>query len=701
MRWLGFVEDAERGVHPRVRGGSGWPMPFGRRTRWTAAPEPGQGATRTPERAGLGAVLRAAASRGACALGVSVCLLAAAPTAGAADPPPRLGDYERLPLWGDLFAFSHGASNGQSPYHFFWFEGQYFKDQNRQREARRTAADIRKSGRVPMTVIQRWQDTYARSWPRSRFSGPGLLHSVDGKFADIPEFAAWARWVEARPQYLDTHRDGGSFPPEFRSWGGMHGNINPLMPLDPADRPEGMGGDTYGDLIAFRWAETAGKRGATGIGLSDFTDFLPHGTTAEHDFNPRIIAAFEAATGISVPGQTVPEKAAYILERHFNRWTDFWCQGWAEFFAALLREGQARTSHTPLVIDQLQFGPAVVRTHAVDPRIVRERIGTEQIVYHIDWMTMSPERSGTSMTETTRVNGTFAAYEPGGRFGGNLHSDHEVFWKGVERHWAKMEPDARRARALGGLKRLWLENGWLHVADRAGDVRRGMAFLVRTYWDEGKISDDILRALREMVPARPFGPALYYSAAIGRARENDVGRLRLHENATYFGGASQTYTELRDGAGIASGYFVSDAALPALAPRSRPSAWIVLERFDPRTGADLLPPDELDALRRTAPVLSTMDEIRRFPMPLSYSPGATGMGFYAADGDLVVTVSNTRETPQDVQVVLRTLPGHKAEARAIFAPKRLPLDVEGGETRFSVHLAPWDTEVFKISLSKD
>ena len=180
-----------------------------------------------------------------------------------------------------------------------------------------------------------------------------------------------------------------------------------------------------------------------------------------------------------------------------------------------------------------------------------------------------------------------------------------------------------------------------------------------------------------------------------------MGRLRLNENATYFGGSSQTYTELRDGAGVASGYFVSDAALPALAPEARPSAWIVLERFDPRTGADLLPPEELDALRRTAPVLSTMDEIRRFPMPLSYSPGATGIGFYAADGDLVVTVSNTRGTPEDVRVVLRTLPDRKAEARAIFAPTRFPLAVEEGEARFSVSLAPWDTEVFRISFARE
>ena len=224
---------------------------------------------------------------------------------------------------------------------------------------------------------------------------------------------------------------------------------------------------------------------------------------------------------------------------------------------------------------------------------------------HIDWMTMSPERSGTAMAETTRVNGTFAAYEPDARFGGNLSSDDALFWQGVDRHWAGMEPGARRARGLGGLKRLWLENGWLHVADRAGGVRRGMAFLQRSYWDGGKVAPDVLRALREIVPARPFGPALYYSAAIGKARENDVGRLRLNEQATYFSGSSKTYSDLRDGAGVASGYFVSDAALPALAPEARPSAWIVLERFDPRTGADLLPPEELNALRRTAPVLST------------------------------------------------------------------------------------------------
>lgn len=598
-----------------------------------------------------------------------------------------------------MFAVSWGASNGQSPALLFWFEGRHFQDPAILREARRSAAGIRKSGRVPMSGIQRWQDTFVRSLPRSRF--PGAPPSVNGQYANIAEFAAWARWVEAHPQYLDTHRDGGSFPPEFRAWGGMHGHINPLMPLDPGDRPAGMTGGTYGDLIALRWAETAVKMGATGIGLSDFADSLPHGSTSQHDFNPRIIAAFEEATGISVPGQTVPEKADVILSQHFNRWTDFWCEGWAEFFAALLRETKARSSHAPLLIEQAAFGPSMFRTRALDPRIVQGRIGTEPIVYHIDGMTMSPERAGTSMAETIRVNGTFAAYEPDARFGGNLSSDDGLFWQGVDRHWAAMTPEMRRARGLGSLKRLWLENGWLHVADRAGGVRRGMAFLQRSYWDEGKISGDILRALREIVPARPFGPAFYYSAAIGRARENDVGRLRLHESATYLGSDSRTYTDLRDGAGVASGYFVSDAALPALAPEARPSAWIVLERFDPRTGADLLPPDELDALRRTAPVLSTMDEIRRSPMPLSYGPGATGIGFYTADGDLVVTVSNTRGTPQDTQVTLRTLPGRKAEARALFAPGRFPLDVEGGEAHLSVHLAPWDTEVFKISLARE
>ena len=54
----------------------------------------------------------------------------------------------------------------------------------------------------------------------------------------------------------------------------------------------------------------------------------------------------------------------------------------------------------------------------------------------------------------------------------------------------------------------------------------------RSYRDAGSISGDVLQAQRGIVPARPFGPAFYYSAGIARAWENDVRRLRLYENET-------------------------------------------------------------------------------------------------------------------------------------------------------------------------
>jgi hypothetical protein len=113
----------------------------------------------------------------------------------------------------------------------------------------------------------------------------------------------------------------------------------------------------------------------------------------------------------------------------------------------------------------------------------------------------------------------------------------------------------------------------------------------------------------------------------------------------------------------------------------------------------LLPPNELADLQQTAPVLSAMDEISRFPMPLSYSPGVTGIGFYAADGDLIVTASNTRGTPMDAEILLRTLPGGKAEAHALFTSQHPVMAAASGEARLSVHLAPWDTEVLRISFA--
>lgn len=372
-------------------------------------------------------------------------------------------DYTRLPLANELFAVSWGASGGLSPAVMFWFKGRHFSDPAAMGEARRSAASIRQAGKTPMAGFQRWEDTFVQSLPRSRF--PGAPSWVDGRYAEVPEFTAWAKWVEGRPHYLDTARDGGSFPPWYREWGGMHGNVSPLMPLDPGDIPAGMAGGTYGDLVALRWAEAAARRaGASGIGLSDFTDSLPTASVNEHDFNPRLIGLFEKAAGLSVPGGTVPERADYILSRHFNQWTDFWCEGWATFFASLVRQVGAATGKEPLLIEQVAFGPALLRTRALDPRIVQRRIGATSILYVIDAMTMSPERRGSAMTETTRINGTFAAYEPDARFGANLSSDDDLFWRGVDVHWAGLAPAERRARGSGSLKRLWLENGWLHVA---------------------------------------------------------------------------------------------------------------------------------------------------------------------------------------------------------------------------------------------
>ena len=618
---------------------------------------------------------------------VPVPAVAAAPSVAPAT------NYQTVPMFNDLFAVPWGASPYLTPGELFWEYGRFYSDSRNIAAARKATRDVEAAGKVPISGLQRWQDTYAQSFPPGTF--PTAPAWIKGAYAQDPAFRAWSEWLHDRPQYADVARDGGSYPPNFRAWGGSHGDVLPLTPLEPRDVQPGMPGATYGDLIAFRWGQVAAKTGVYGVMTSDFSDSLPHGSNEQHGFNPRIIAQFEAYLGHPVAGKTVAEKANTILATEDDKWTEFWCQGWTKFLASIMHDVAAETGHAAVLLANLGFTTSILRNRAFDERIVLKTIPSDQVVFDVDTLTMSPERGGGAMAKATEIVGQLAAYEPNARVGAILQADDATFWAGVDVHWKTLSPTDKRLRGYGELKRLWLETGWMHIADRSGAVRRGVPFLQRSYWDHGKVPADVLAVMREHIPARPFGMALYYSSSVARARQTARAAAGAPEEDTYFGMSDQRYTRLRD-AGVPIDYFVSDASLGSLRPAMRPAAWVVLESTDPRTGASLLPPEEMQQLQKTAPVLLTPEDALAFHGPLRYGPDTAGVGFYDTRNNLVITASNLLGQPRTVSIHVDTLPDGNWTVRNLFSHASFKATVTSGSVDLQIPLAAWDTTVLTL-----
>jgi hypothetical protein len=602
--------------------------------------------------------------------------------------------YVTPPFWKDLFLQSWGASPDLTPAELFWSSGSFFTNSTNIANAKQSASAISNSGKIPFGGAQRWENTYMESLPTSTFTNPPTW--VNGADLSKPDFTAWAQWIKARPKYQDVANDGGSMPPQYRSFNGSWGHISPVVTIDPADIPAGMTGNTYGDWWAYKWGQTAGLSGAYGIMLSDFTDSHPGFSTMKHDFNPRIVSAFANSIEQPISGSTSTQ-ASWILANQFNKWTDFWSTGYGKFYAAIAREIMRNTNHDSLVLDQSALWPSIWRMRGQDARLILQNIPSANIAFFIDTLTMSTDRSGGPMVDSTGDTGEYAAREPNARYAPNLHSDDSDFWAGVAQHWSYLSATDQRERGLKELKRLWLETEWMHIADRSGNVRRGIAFALRDYWDWGKLDPTLIQVMRAVVPTRPFGLAFYYSTGIERAREQHLAQTGGGEWDGYLSNDHQTFSNLRNTQGIATDYFVSDVGVPALGRAGYPAAWIVLERYD-SAGNDLLPASERTALQAIAPILSTTSDIQIFPKPLSYSANATGVGFYDQNNHLIVTASNLLSTDQTVTVSLETLPDGQYTATDFFNPTTtIPVTVVNHQGSFAVPLTRWDTRAFSIN----
>lgn len=624
--------------------------------------------------------------------------------------------YATLPFQSQVYSLCWNCSPNLEPAELFFAANSQspLNSSEGLKATRNSVADLEKAGTVPSAGVQRWESTFAASFPQGTFQGePDWVTSDRAEgLPNQPEFAAWRDWIVAHPQYLDVAADGGTMPVSFRSWGGSWGHISPLTPLDPADcPPTAPKACDWGDLYAYRWSLSSAKTGAYGLILSDFTDSQPGFASNIHDFNPRIVAAFlasDSAADSGAPVQaSVPDQARWIVANRFNQWNDFIATGYAKFYAALIADVGAKTGKKVLVVDQCGLTPASRRLFGVDARIMAQSVPPQNYVCMWDDHVMQEDRQGPIEAPPLRELAGFvlaAAREPSIRNGANLEADDPAFWKGIAKFYPTLGATDQHEVGLKLLKRLWVWSAWAHVADRSGQVRRALAFTSRDYWDTGKLAalDPLSRAIQSTVPARPFGPAFYYSAAAERSVEASQGKAlgtQDQDLATYLP-AADLQAAIDGGAPV--GYYVSDAALPAIhkGTANAPSAWIVLDA-DGR-----LPADEQASLSAVAPVVTATVAVNALQdQPFTLSRGLAGFGFYDAKGALVFVVSNppTAADAQTVDGTVKlaglTLPDGAHALKDLLTNATRPVQVVNHQATIPVHLARWDTAIFSLGAS--
>jgi len=576
-------------------------------------------------------------------------------------------------------------------------------------EARARSAQQNAAGIVPTAGLQRWEDTYEASFPAGTFPNEPSWIVADrnaGKFPSLPEFVAWRNFITDHPQYADVAFDGGTMPPQpgyFRSWGGEWGYISPLTPLDSADCPPTMtGGCSWGDEFGYRWAQTSAVTGGYGLQLSDFTDGQPYQNTL-HDLNPRIVAAFgKTMAGGSVPGRTVSAQANWIMHNAFNAWTDFLDQGYAHFYASFATQVAAAAQHPALVIDQCSISPSFRRTEGIDERMIATTLSPDTYMCIWDDQVIQIGRSGPLASPPISELAGYvlaAAREPLMRNGANLEADDAAYWAAIASFYPGLTAATQQELGIKLLKRLWVWSAWAHIADRAGAVRRAIAFASRDYWDAGSITQlgAAARLIHSIVPAHPFGPALYYSTAVERATE------AANAASVPAGGVPNTYLlppdlqALLDG-GAPVGYYVSDAALPQISAKAGnvPSAWIVLN------AGTFLPPGELTSLQAIAPVVTSPAGLAALPnQSLSLPAGLAGFGFWSQTGALIIVVSNPspagNAASMSGDVHFAWPSGAAVRVTELQSGTTVKVRAVDGLVSLPVTVSRWDTLIFQIS----
>jgi hypothetical protein len=653
-------------------------------------------------------------------------LPAAARAADLTDGHGNLGrtSYTTLPFANDIYKNCNYCSPYLEPGELYFQDNpsSYFNNPADMQTARGVAAKFESEGILPTTNQQRWEDTYEASFDAVCTTGdpycaatlfPGepagiIKDRVGNGFPGDGAFVAWRDFIFEHPQYWDTAFDGGTMPSEsdyYRAWGGQWGYISPLTPLDPVDCPPGQTACTWGDMFAYRWAQTAALTGAFNISLSDFADSQPQRSSNYHDFNPRIVTRFAQSTGLPVPSAGVPTQAQWIVANASPAWNDFLAQGYATFFQTLSAKIGAATGRQSLVIDQCGWSPSYRRWFGTDQRIIASILSPSHYLCLWDDQMIQTDRLGPLVAPPMQEVAGYvlaAAREPLIRNGANIEADDSNYWSAIAQFYPTLGPAAQTEIGDKLLKRLWLWSAWAHVADRAGTVRRALAFTSRDYSDSGSLAalGPLTTLIQTITPAQPFGAAVYYSTAVERARELQQGRLQGAGAGDSFYLAPNILQAFID-AGGGAGYYVSDAALGQIGKglANAPSAWIMLDT------QGQMPASERNRLAAIAPIATTPAVLSALPnQPLAFTGGLTGFGFYDPSHRLIIVVSNPGTQPGAGAVAgtikLSGLAGSQYTVTDLFTHQSATLAVGGGHTSLPVTVSRWNTCAFVLSPSQ-
>ncbi|PGH55833.1 hypothetical protein CRT60_21485 [Azospirillum palustre] len=599
---------------------------------------------------------------------------------------------ERPPLMSDVSTISWGADRGLAPQHLFWESVPDYANAAHLKETRDVAAGHLADGVMPLIGLQLWEDTF-------EFSQNG------GEFANLGGHKAWVSWVKAHPQYLGRDGDGNVLNSDSSNPYGW-GYVSPLMPLDAKDAPAGWTGGTahYADWMADKLGRLSALTGTRGYELADFFDGSPHSGVMDF-FNSRMIAEFSSKTGIKVAGSTLAQQAQDIVDNHPTQWLDYFVDGWAYGWKALDDAIVKNTGKAAWLTTQVSFTPAAMREFAgVDARVIADKMNEKDILFNVQTLErfeMQHKQAPASYEQA--MLGIHAARAPDAHFGHMMSSSEDDYWGAVNSLYTGVTGTVRDELGWGRLEQTWLQSGWTMIADDQGGVRRAAEQWSRSYHDWGEVKQPWLDMLRDIVPTRPFGPALYYSANAEKAMNalepagNSIGNA-------YLGELLEPITKLHD-AGVPFGYYVSDAALSSMTKASAPSAFIIPQAT--YEGHTLFSDAEIAALKAKAPVLIG-DEALNYHHPLSFTdkdPDAqiTGYGFYDQKDRLIVVASDRVDFNDTAarkavatHVELQLANGHYT-VQDLMHNTTQGFDVVNGVGGFDTTISRWDTGVYAIT----
>lgn len=609
---------------------------------------------------------------------VYACIVLALLHGSASAAVPAL-DHRHPPQGTDIFAVRH-IGHGNIPDQLFWRHHPDKSDPAKQEQARELNA--RRDGHLTIALMM-WSSTFHKA-----------------RNSDNPAWRAYYEWNDARRHYFARRPDGSIWSRSYENGGPKDAWITPTRVLDPEDRSPGI--RTYGDWYADRIASFAAVTGFSGVTLADYADEIPHATVADQDYSLEIVEDFERWSGIDVSGDSLVDCARDIQANHMPRFTDYMCNAYAEFWMGMVNKIEDAVGRPAIMSNQKAGSGHNSRRRGADLRFIRKHARRADQVLYQNQHWMVPRSWGMGAGELSAhvmANGTQFCREPDVGRGvmlpcANTDSYHSSarkmeLWKVVddacEEHGLRLSDAEREELGNKSMLGTWIAITWSHLATRSGDCERAVNYVYRqnewSYYPESEWND----VLSKRYPARPWGPAFYYSTAIEAEYEKG--------NDTY-----EPHDKIDDVArgNFFPGYFVSDIALENLKPENHPTCWIT-------DHVDLLGSEELDALRRIAPVYD-IDDIGRIPgpeAPLRFDGDASGFAFVDQDGKVIIVA--TRDSwktsgGETVEVRIQGVADGTYSAKGLFSSEDESFTVSGGSGSFRIHLDRWETKAFETDL---